>query len=293
MFENFVEKTYQVKGGQIFYKIGGAGPPLLMLHGYPQNHYMWHKVAPSLAKNYTIVLPDLRGYGKSLAPRGNENHYNYSKRIMANDLKGLMTQLNFRKFCVVGHDRGARVAHRLARDNKDDILGLIVLDICPTLDMYETTNMEFAKSYFHWFFLIQPVGIPETIIGLNPKFWVDHCLEKWSNGYDFGDVKEKYTKYFSKPENIHGSCEDYRAGASIDLQHDKNDRYEKVQIPIHTLWGSRGFIGKAYDPISIWNKYTTKLVSGKGLECGHFIPEEKPNETIRETINFLKSINYT
>ena len=211
---------------------------------------------------------------------------------MADDLKKLMSYLNFEKFGVVGHDRGGRVAHRMARDNKEDILGLVVMDICPTLDMYESTNMEFAKAYFHWFFLIQPFGIPETIIGKNSEFWLDNCLNKWATGHDFSEVKSKYIEDFSKPENIHGSCEDYRAGASIDLDHDRYDKYDKLKIPIFALWGSRGFIGKAYDPIQIWQKYTTEVVSGKSLECGHFIPEEKPKETITEIVNFFSSINY-
>jgi len=292
MLENFSEKKFQFDDGEIYYQIGGTGPPLLMIHGYPQTHYMWNLVAPTLAKKYTIILPDLRGYGKSLAPTGDIDHFNYSKRVMGLDLKTLMSSLNFKKFSIVGHDRGGRVAHRMARDYKNDILNLIILDICPTLDMYEQTDMEFAKAYFHWFFLIQPVGIPETLIGENPKFWLNNCLNKWSTGHDFSERLEEYSKHFSKPENIHGSCEDYRAGASIDLIHDKQDRHAKLSIPIHTLWGAKGFIGKAYDPIKVWQSYTKGRVSGKSIDCGHFIPEEKPNETINEIINFLESINY-
>ena len=292
MLENFIEKKFHLKEGEILYKVGGKGPPILMLHGYPQTHFMWRFVAPALAKHYTIILPDLRGYGNSFAPIGDENHSNYSKRVMADDLKKLMVHLGFETFSVVGHDRGARVAHRMVRDNRKDIAGLVVLDICPTLDMYETTNMEFAKAYFHWFFLIQPVGIPETIIGNNPEFWLNNCLNKWSTGHNFEKAQEEYIKHFSKPENIHGSCEDYRAGASIDLVHDRQDRHDKIDIPIHVLWGSKGFIGKAYDPKAVWQTYTNDLISGRSVDCGHFIPEEKPKETVSEIINYLNSIDY-
>ena len=292
MFKNFVENKFRLDEGEIFYKISGEGPPLLLLHGYPQTHFMWHLVAPSLAKTYTIITPDLRGYGRSLCPKGDSDHYNYSKKVMADDLRKLMNHLNFHKFGLVGHDRGARVAHRMARDNKEDISGLIVMDICPTLDMYETTDMEFAKAYFHWFFLIQPVGVPETLIGDNPEFWLNNCLNKWSTGHDFQKAQKEYIKYFSKPENIHSSCEDYRAGASIDLVHDTEDRQKKLNIPIHAIWGSKGFIGNAYNPKKVWQTYTSGKVSGRSLDCGHFIPEEKPEETISEISNFFNSINY-
>ncbi len=292
MDEYFLENRFKLEDGHIFYKVGGSGPPLLLLHGYPQNHMMWLKIAPMLANKYTIVLPDLRGYGKSLAPTGDANHENYSKRVMADDLKQLMSHLNFDKFGLIGHDRGGRVAHRMAKDNRGDISGLIVMDICPTLDMYESTNMDFAKSYFHWFFLIQPVGIPETLINKNPEFWLNNCLKNWSDGYDFGEVKAGYIEHFRKPENIHGSCEDYRASASIDLEHDKEDRHHKLEIPIYALWGSRGFIGQTFDPVSIWQKYTTNFVWGKSLECGHFLPEEKTDETAAEIVKFFNYINY-
>ena len=292
MLKHFSKKKCKVDDGEIFYQIGGKGPPLLMIHGYPQTHYMWNLVAPKLAEKYTLVLPDLRGYGKSFAPQGHSDHSNYSKRVMGSDLKTLMNKLKFQKFCIIGHDRGGRVAHRMARDNPTDIIGLIILDICPTLDMYEQTNMEFAKAYFHWFFLIQPVGIPETMIGSNPKFWLNNCLNKWSTGHDFSERQKEYIKYFSKPENIHGSCEDYRAAATIDLIHDKKDRLTKLSIPIHTLWGRKGFIGQAYNPIKIWESYTNATVSGKSIDCGHFIPEEKPKETVEEISNFLNFIKY-
>ena len=292
MFNDFSEKKLQLKDGGLFYKIGGSGPPLVMIHGYPQTHFMWSLVAPALAKEYTLILPDLRGYGQSLAPKGDKNHFNYSKRVMAADLKELMNHLNFKKYCVVGHDRGARVALRMARDNRNDIPGLMILDICPTLDMYETTDMKFATAYFHWFFLIQPVGIPETIIGGNPEFWLNNGLNKWSTGHDFEESQKEYIKYYGKPANIHGSCEDYRAGATIDLVHDRQDRHNKLSIPIHTLWGAKGFIGKAYDPIKVWQSYTSGTVSGESMDCGHFIAEERPKETIEQITTFFQSIGY-
>ena len=291
MFTGFSNKVFKTDQGEIFYKINGAGPPLLMLHGYPQNHFMWHSTAPELAKEYTVIIPDLRGYGKSMAPQGDEDHYNYSKRVMAEDLKGLMNHLNFNKFFLVGHDRGGRVAHRMVRDNKTSILGLIILDICPTLDMYESTNMEFATAYFHWFFLIQPSGIPEKIIELDPKLWLKNCLQKWSSGHDFGEAENEYLTTFSQPDKIHGSCEDYRAGATIDLVHDRQDRHKKINVPVHVLWGSKGFVGKAFNPIEVWQNYVLGEVTGNSLDCGHFIPEEKPNETIVEIKNFFRSIS--
>ncbi len=290
MFLNFESGYCETAEGKIFYRIGGKGPPILLLHGYPQNHFMWYRTAPELAKNFTVIVADLRGYGLSLSPKGDENHYNYSKRVMATDMKNLMSYLGFQNYFLVGHDRGGRVAHRLARDNRDSVLGLMVLDICPTLDMYESTNMQFAKAYFHWFFLIQKVGIPEKLIEANPEFWLRNCLNKWCTGHDFAEVEAEYIKTFIKPEKIHGSCEDYRAGATVDLEHDKNDRHHKLNIPIHVLWGNQGIIGTFYNPLEIWKKYTSANVTGHGLNCGHFIPEERAQEVIVEVNSFFHQI---
>jgi len=290
-FKKFKKKLIRVNKGKIFCRFKGEGPPLLLLHGYPQTHMMWHKTAPELSKNFTVVVADLRGYGNSLVLPGGKNHINYSKKEMAKDMIQLMDKLNFKKFFLVGHDRGGRVAHKMARDFKKKILALSVLDICPTLDMYERTTREFAKAYFHWFFLIQPAWLPERMIMSDPRKWMKNCLDKWSGQHIFGKVEEAYLKSFKQKKRIHASCEDYRASATIDLEHDKKDRNIKLKIPIQVLWGKKGVIGKQFDPIKIWQKYFSKKIVGKGIESGHFIPEQNPKETIIQLKNFfLKQI---
>ncbi len=212
MFKSFEKKFQKVNKGNIFYRIGGFGPPLLLLHGYPQNHYMWHKIADTLAKDFTVILPDLRGYGQSFVIQSDSQHLNYSKREMAKDMVQLMEKIGYKKFLLVGHDRGGRVAHRLARDYRDKVIALSVMDICPTLDMYNATDQDFATGYFHWFFLIQPKFIPENFISKDPKTWLNYCLKKWSGGFNFKGVEKYYLKYFKAYKRIHSSCEDYRAG---------------------------------------------------------------------------------
>ena len=206
MFEGFKSRYIKVKKGKVFCKVKGEGPPLLLLHGYPQTHLMWHKTAPELSKSFTEVAADLRGYGNSLAPSSDSKHFNYSKREMASDMKQMMVKLGYSKFFVAGHDRGGRVAHRLARDHRKNVLALSVLDICPTLDMYELTTRDFAKAYFHWFFLIQPKWLPERMIMSDPRKWMKNCLDKWSGNHKFGKVEEGYLKCFKQPKRIHGSC---------------------------------------------------------------------------------------
>ena len=288
LFKNFSENYFSNGKVKIFYRMGGKGYPLLLLHGYPQNHYMWYLTAPELMKRFTIIIPDLRGYGQSSAPKRASSHNKYSKKMMAKDLIKLMDYLNFKNFFVVGHDRGGRVAHRLARDNRDRIDRLMVIDICPTLDMYELTDVKFAQAYFHWFFLTQPIGVPEKMIGSDPKFWVKLCLNSWSDNHDFSDVEKKYIQAFLSPDKIHATCEDYRASATIDLEHDIQDRHNKLSLPIHVIWGKKSYIGKSFNPIEIWQKYTSSVVTGKAIKCGHFIPEESPKETINEIISFFK-----
>ncbi len=281
MFSRFKKKFIKVNKGKIFCRLKGNGPPLLLLHGYPQTHLMWHKIAPELSKYFTVIVADLRGYGDSFVLSGGINHQNYSKREMAKDMIQLMNKLNFKNFFVAGHDRGGRVAHRMAKDYRKKILALSVLDICPTLDMYENTNMKFAKAYFHWFFLIQPAPLPERMIMINPKKWITNCLDKWSGKHKFGSIEKEYLKAFKQKKRIHASCEDYRAAATIDLEHDKKDRKKKLNIPIQVLWGNKGVVGKQFNPINIWKKYTNKKVYGSGINCGHFIPEQSPKESIK------------
>ncbi len=287
MFNGFQKKFVKVKKGKIFCKVKGNGQPLLLLHGYPQTHLMWRKIAPELSKYFTIIVADLRGYGNSLVLKGDPKHKNYSKREMAKDMVQLMAKLGFKKFFVAGHDRGGRVAHRMARDFRSKILGLSVLDICPTLDMYEHTNKKFAKSYFHWFFLIQPAWLPESMIINDPKKWMKSCLDKWSGNHKFGKVEKAYLKSFKQKKRIHASCEDYRASASIDLEHDKKDRNKKLNIPIQVLWGKSGVIGKQFNSLKIWQKYSKKKIYGTGINSGHFIPEQNPKETIKHIKKFF------
>ena len=287
MFNGFIKKFVKIKKGKIFCRVGGKGIPLLLLHGYPQTHLIWHKTAPELAKNFTVVVADLRGYGSSFVLPGDKKHINYSKREMAQDMIQLMRKLGHKKFFVTGHDRGGRVAHRMARDHRKNVIAISVLDICPTLDMYEKTNMNFATSYFHWYFLIQPKWLPEKMIKSDPRKWMKSCLDKWTGKNKFGKVEEDYLKSFKQMKRIHATCEDYRASATIDLEHDRKDREKKLNIPIQVLWGKKGVIGKQFKPVRIWQKYTNKKVFGIGINSGHFIPEENPKETIKQLKKFF------
>tara|TARA_Y100000590_G_C15468534_1_gene919234 strand:- start:122 stop:916 length:795 start_codon:yes stop_codon:yes gene_type:complete len=262
-----------------------------MLHGYPQTHIMWYKTSSTLSKYFTIIIADLRGYGSSMVVKSDLKHNAYSKREMAKDMIQLMKILGYNKFFVAGHDRGGRVAHRLARDYRKNVLAICVLDICPTIDMYESTNMEFAKNYFHWFFLIQPKNIPEKMIEYDPKAWLISCLNSWSKKRKFGQAEKYYLSAFRQKNRIHASCEDYRAAATIDLQHDLKDRDALLDIPIHVLWGENSVIGRQFNPLQIWQKYTNVKISGKSLKCGHFLPEEDPKGTVKEFLRFFKNIN--
>ena len=289
MFEGFQRRFVDTDDGKIFCRYAGDGFPLLLLHGYPQTHLLWHNTAPTLARDFTVIAPNLRGYGDSMAPPSTPNHAPYSKRAMATDMIRLMDDFGFNQFFIAGHDRGGRVAHRLARDHRKRVRALAVLDICPTLDMYEATDMGFAGAYFHWFFLTQPADLPERMIAADPRAWVNHCLQSWSGGFDFGELEECYLESFQEPQRIHASCEDYRAAATIDLQHDRADRHSPIDIPLHVLWGERGVVGRKFHPLKIWACYTTAPVTGRALPCGHFIPEEKPEATIAELRKFFSA----
>ena len=287
MFEGFRKKFVKVNKGKIFCRIGGKGPPILLLHGYPQTHVMWHKTANKLAKSFTIIVADIRGYGSSFVLKSDKKHLNYSKREMAKDMVQLMDKLGFKKFFIAGHDRGGRVAHRMARDFRKKVIAMSVLDICPTLDMYEQTEKNFAKAYFHWFFLIQPKWLPERMIISDPRKWMKSCLDKWSGNNKFGKVEKIYLKSFQQKKRIHATCEDYRASATIDLEHDKKDRKKLLNIPIQVLWGSNGVVGKQFNSLKIWRKYTKNKVYGAAIKSGHFIPEQNPKETIKHLKNFF------
>ncbi len=288
MLDGFEQDRITTTGAEINLRRAGEGPPLLLLHGYPQTHVMWHKVAPALAERFTVVLTDLRGYGDSAKPPGGDNHQAYSKRAMAQDQVEVMTALGFDSFAVAGHDRGARVGHRLALDHPERVSKLALLDIAPTLAMYERTDMAFASAYYHWFFLIQPYDLPERLIGADPDFYLDKKIGKWSKseGCFAPAALAEYKRCFRDPATIHATCEDYRAAASIDLEHDRADLGRKLVCPVLALWGAKGVIERNYPVLDIWRERAAD-VSGKALPCGHFLAEEAPAETLAELLKFL------
>jgi haloacetate dehalogenase len=265
-------------------------PPLLLLHGYPQSHLIWHRVAPRLSEHYTVIATDLRGYGKSDKPTGLPDHSNYSKREMARDQVEVMQALGFSAFYVCGHDRGARVAHRMAADYPDVVKRLMTLDIAPTLAMYEQTSMEFAKSYWWWFFLIQPAPFPETLITAAPETYLKKKIGYGSAGLTpFTDATyAAYLSYMRDATTVHAMCEDYRAAASIDLVHDRADREagKKLAMPLRALWGEHGVVNRCFKPLEDWRRVATN-VSGGTLPGGHYIPEELPDMLIAEIKQFF------
>ncbi len=288
MLDGFEQTRIATTGAEINLRRAGQGPPLLLLHGYPQTLVMWHRIAPALAKRFTVVLADLRGYGDSAKPPGGNHHEAYSKRAMARDQAEVMTALGFEEFAVVGHDRGARVGHRLALDHGSRVTKLAVLDIAPTLAMYEATDMAFATAYYHWFFLIQPYDLPERLIGADPDYYLDKKIGKWSQSegcFEASAVAE-YKRCFRDPATIHATCEDYRAAAGIDLEHDRADLDRKLACPLLVLWGAKGVIERNYPVLDIWRERAGN-VTGKALPCGHFLAEEAPKETLAELLRFL------
>jgi haloacetate dehalogenase len=286
----FERKKIEVNGILINCEFGGNKSnkiPLLLIHGYPQTHLMWYTIVEKLSKKYFIICPDLRGYGDSSKPKGDENHINYSKKIMAKDMMHLMNHFGFEKFYVAGHDRGARVTHRMCLDYPQNILKACVMDITPTYHMFKNTNQAFASGYYHWFFLIQSDNLPETLIGSNARYYLEEKLKRWSAKDAVFDKKavDEYVRCFDK-ESIHGTCEDYRAGASIDMFDDEKDRNKKIAMPLLVLWGSEGFVNRTYDVLNVWSEYASD-VRGKALKCGHFLVEEKPNDVVSELIEFF------
>ena len=290
IFGEKIEKQYinVAKNINIAICSKGAGPPLLLLHGYPQTGFMWHKIAPRLAEDFTVVVADLRGYGDSDKPTSSEDHAVYSKRAMAADMMTVMTALGHSQFFIAGHDRGGRVAHRLARDYPQAVTKLAVLDIAPTAMMYDTTDMHFATSYYHWFFLIQPAPFPETLIGSDPKFFLESKMQHWGKDRTAitNDAFDEYLRCFSNPDTIHASCEDYRASASIDLEHDAADVGLKLDIPLLVLWGANAMVGNKYDMLCAWREVATD-VTGFAVPGGHYLPEEAPDETYQALLDFF------
>ncbi|MCH7794837.1 MAG: alpha/beta hydrolase [Proteobacteria bacterium] len=288
VLDGFDRTRIATSGAEINVRKAGAGPPLLLLHGYPQTHVMWHKIAPRLAERFTVVLTDLRGYGDSAKPPGGDDHAAYSKRAMAQDQVEVMAALGFERFAVVGHDRGARVTHRMALDHPERVSKAAVLDIAPTLHMYEHADIAFATAYYHWFFLIQPFDLPERLIGGDPDFYVDRKIGKWSKteGCFSAEALAEYKRCFRDPATIHATCEDYRAAAGIDLEHDRADLERKIACPLLVLWGAGGVIERTYDTLAVW-RARAEDASGRALPCGHFLPEEAPEETLAELVAFL------
>jgi len=289
MFMNNL-KNEKIKSNGIDINVahGGKGEPLLLLHGYPQTHLMWHKTAPTLSEKFYIICPDLRGYGDSSKPKGQPDHSNYSKRTMAADMAVVMKYLGFSSFFAAGHDRGGRVLHRMCLDYPEMVSKACVMDIAPTYHMFTTADKEFATGYYHWFFLIQPDGLPEKLIGEDPEYYLAEILKRWSGknkNFDPEAVRE-YSRCFSDPACIHGSCEDYRAAASIDLIHDEEDMDKKISCPLLVLWGNEGFVHRKYDVLDTW-KQRASDARGKALNSGHFIPEENPNQVLDELMRFF------
>jgi len=291
-FPDFDSKTFLAKSEdgpiEISYLIGGNGPPLLLLHGFPQTKAIWSQVAPELAKHFTVVAADLRGYGASSKPHGKADHSTYSKRSMAADQHALMKSLGLNQFFLLGHDRGGRVSHRLAMDFPESVSRLMVLDISPTLSMYENTTMEFAKGYWHWFFLIQPEPVPENMIGANPEYWLkNHMGRHAGTGIFSPESWAEYLAGASNHESMHAMCEDYRAAATIDLIHDREDRAagRKLQMPLKVLWGEHGLVNKCFRPLDDWKEVAIE-VTGKAVPSGHYIPEEIPEQLLAEVKGF-------
>ena len=290
LFPGFSPGTAQVNGVAIPYVVAGSGIPLLLLHGFPQNKAIWHRVAPALTRRFRVVIPDLRGYGDASKPVGAPDHSTYSKREMARDQFELMLSLGHGAFSVVGHDRGARVAHRLAADHPEAVTKLMTLDICPTLAMYEQTDMAFASAYWHWFFLIQAAPLPETLIAADPVFFLTRFIGNRSADRSpfTPEAWREYERCISDPACVHAMCEDYRAAATIDLAHDREDRDagRKLTCPVRVLWGKYGIIERCFKPLEEWRK-SANNVSGCALDCGHYIPEESPEALLAEIEDFF------
>ncbi len=288
LFPNFTLRDVPTRGARIRAVVGGSGPPVLLLHGYPQTHAIWHRVAPSLAERFTVVAADLRGYGDSEKPPGGPDHAAYSKRAMAADQVELMETLGLAPFHLVGHDRGGRVAHRLALDHPGSVLSLTTLDIAPTRHMYREGGFDFARAYYHWYFLVQPAPFPERLIGADPDSFLTHKLGSGSAGLSpfAPEALAEYLRCFRDPATIHASCEDYRASAGIDLAHDEADLDQRVGVPLLALWGERGVVHRCFDVLAAWRERAARVVGGP-LPAGHYLAEEVPERVLAELLPHL------
>jgi haloacetate dehalogenase len=286
LFPGFEVHRFATEGAEIFARVGGSGAPLVLLHGYPQSHVMWHRVAPALAEHFQVIALDLRGYGQSSVPPTVPDHSTYSKRAMARDVVEIADQLAIERLLVCGHDRGGRVAYRLALDHPQRVAKLALLDIVPTWDMWHRLTRDLAMKIFHWTFLAQPEPWPEEMIGRDPQGWMDHKMSLWGGSGDLSifdpRALEHYRAAFTQPERLHATCEDYRAGATFDLAADEADRAagKRIACPTAVFWGEKGIPSKTAGPLAIWREWC-EIVSGAPVPCGHFLAEEAPEETTR------------
>jgi haloacetate dehalogenase len=292
LFPGFQSHWIDTEAGRIFARSGGDGPPLALLHGFPQTHVMWHRVAPRLAKRFTLVLMDLRGYGWSSMPRSDESHRPYSKRAMAADVVAVMGALGHARFRLAGHDRGARVGYRLALDHPGRLAQLAVLDIVPTYEMWAGMDAARAMATYHWLFLAQPDQLPERLIGGMPIAYLEHTLASWTSSKSLGPFDPRalahYRAAFNDPARIHALCEDYRAGASVDREDDAADRAagRRITVPLLALWGIGGFPAKGRSAIEVWREWAD-AAEGEAVEGGHFLPEEAPEVTADALFSFF------
>ncbi len=292
LFPGFEARTIRTRGADIFLRLGGEGPPLALLHGYPQTHAMWHRLAPALAQRFKVVIPDLRGYGASSMPADATDHSSYSKRAMAEDVIDVMEALGYSQFAILAHDRGARAAYRLALDHPERPTRLVLLDIIPTYDMWHRPSLQSAMRSFHWTFLAQPAPMPEKMIGTDPIFWLENKLKRWNGTGELSvfapEALVHYRDFFTKPERIHATCEDYRAGATYDLKADEEDRAagRKITCPVLALWGSKGIPRATAGPLAVWQDWCSN-VQGAPIESGHFLAEENPGATLAAVMPFL------
>jgi haloacetate dehalogenase len=293
LFPGYGSRFIETSAGKIFARIGGAGSPVLLLHGYPESNVMWHLLAPLLAGEHTLVIPDLPGYGQSDAPESGPGHAPYDKRSMAKAMVEVMQALGHDKFAVVGHDRGGRVAYRLALDHPERVTKISTLDIVPTWEMWTGLNAKRAMKVFHWTFLAQPYPLPEMLIGKMPVEYLEWKMLAW-NGKGENSVfdpraLDHYRAAFRQPERLHATCEDYRAGQTTDFEHDDADHKagRKIAVPLLALWGATGIPAAGESPLDVWRRWAVH-VTGKAIPCGHFLPEEAPEETAAELLPFLR-----
>ena len=288
LFPGFKQSFVKTTGATINTLVGGNGPPLLLIHGHPESHVTWHKVAPRLAERFTVVLTDLRGYGDSSKPEGGDNHVNYSKRAMGNDQVEVMRALGFAKFQAVGHDRGARTLHRMMLDHPGAVTRGVVLDIAPTDEMYAATNQEFATRYFWWFFHTQTAPLPETLINAATEVYLRAHLDTQcaTPGAITPECYAEYYRAYRDPACVHAVCEDYRASVTIDMDHTRDDKGKKLSQPLYALWGGKGTVGEMFDVVGLW-KTKASDVRGQPLSCGHLIQEEAPEELLAALDGFL------